>query len=281
MKNSTFIGIIIGLAAIVGAFILEDGSILSLFQLPALMIVIGGTLAAGLASTSWQIFSKIFKLMQLSFNPPKHEKKTVIFELLHMAVMSRYLGLLSLERYFTSRTHPYLKKMFQVCIDGGNEDTLADMYEVETANITERHSNNINLFNKLGGFSPTMGIIGTVMGLISTMAAAGGDPNKLIHSIGIAFLATLWGIVMANLIWIPVADKLQLIHNEEMHLLGVIFEGVRAVQIGDPPAVIYTRLASSFPIAEQTFFLKEAKTVVDKSKQIAFSAEETLDQTVL
>ena len=277
MKNSTLIGIIIGLLAISIAFFLEGGNITSLFLLPPLIIVLGGTLAAGLASTSWKIFSRIFKLMYISFSPPKYEKKHIIFELLNMSVTARALGLLAVESQFSSQTHPYLKKMFQVCIDGGNENTLADMYEIETLNITERHSDNINLFAKLGAFSPTMGIIGTVMGLISTMAAAGGDPNQLIHSIGIAFLATLWGIVMANLVWIPISDKLQLIHNEEMHLLGVIFEGVKSVQLGEPPSVVYTRLAGSFPISEQNDFLSEAKLIVDKSRQSLAAIQTPVD----
>jgi chemotaxis protein MotA len=103
----------------------------------------------------------------------------------------------------------------------------------------------------MGGYSPTMGIIGTVMGLIATLAAAGGDPNDLIRSIASAFIATLWGVFMANIVWLPIADKLKNIHHEEHLFMDMIVEGVLAIQAGEIPSVIKAKLNSMLPSGEQ------------------------------
>jgi chemotaxis protein MotA len=269
MRFSTLIGIILGTAFILGAFYIENGDFTKLVLPAPLMIVIGGTLMAGLASSSWKTFSKIFKLTYISFFPPKYDKKQITVQLVESAVVARKLGMLAVEEIIKNPVHPYIQKLFQVGIDGADAETLEEVYYSEIENIEQRHNENIAFFNKLGGLSPTMGIIGTVMGLISTMSEAGGDgdANKLIMSIGVAFLATLWGIALANIVWIPIADKLQTIHNEEIQILNVIFEGVRCVLNGEAPLVISTKLTSSYPISEQNKFSIEMRSVIDKQKR--------------
>ena len=103
----------------------------------------------------------------------------------------------------------------------------------------------------MGGYSPTMGIIGTVMGLIVTLANAGGDPNDLIHHIASAFIATLGGIFMANLVWLPLADKLKTINSEENLIMEVTIEGVLSLQAGEIPAIVRAKLRSMLPTSEQ------------------------------
>jgi chemotaxis protein MotA len=269
MRFSTLIGIILGTAAILGAFYIENGDFTKLILPAPLMIVIGGTLMAGLASSSWKTFRKMFRLIFISFFPPKYDKKQIIFQLVEIAVVVRKHGILASEEIVRNPTHPYLQKIFQVCIDGADTATLEEVYSSEVENIEQRHNENIAFFNKLGGLSPTMGIIGTVMGLISTMSEAGGDgdANKLIMSIGVAFLATLWGIALANIIWIPIADKLQTIHNEEIQVLDVIFEGARCVLNGESPLIIATKLAGFYPISEQNRFNIEINSVIEKQKR--------------
>jgi chemotaxis protein MotA len=115
----------------------------------------------------------------------------------------------------------------------------------------ERHSRAASILQKMGGYSPTMGIIGTVMGLISTLAAAGDDANTLIRHIAGAFIATLWGVFMANIVWLPLADKLKHINNEEFLYKDVITEGVLSIQAGEIPSVIKARLNSMLPAGEQ------------------------------
>lgn len=255
MKANTLIGILFGLVAIFGAFLLEGGSYGSLFMLPAMLIVFGGTLAAGLAGSSWETMSRMPRAFKIAIFPPKYDTIKIINQIVMFAGMARREGLLILEKQMDSVAHPYMKKFFRVCIDGADTESLKQVYEAEVNSISERHSKLILLFNKLGGYSPTMGIIGTVMGLISTLAAAGSDPNVLIQHIASAFIATMWGILMANIVWLPIADKLQAIHNDEMYLLSVIMDGVLSVQMGEPPTVIQNKLASALPLVEQEKFM--------------------------
>jgi len=270
MRFSTLIGIILGLASILGAFYLEGGDFVKLVLPAPLMIVIGGTLMAGLASSSWKTFSKIFLLIWKCCFPPKLEKQKISMQIIDFSLITRKFGMLALEDKLNKVEHPYLKKLFQVGLDGGDADALTEILEMELEGITMRHNENIAFFNKLGALSPTMGIIGTVMGLISTMSEAGGDgdANKLIVSISVAFLATLWGIMLANIVWIPVADKLQTLHNEELEILNLIFNGAKSVFNGDTPTVVISKLSSCYAMSEQLKFQREVKTFMDRQRKL-------------
>ncbi|MFP4529247.1 MAG: motility protein A [Candidatus Kapaibacterium sp.] len=259
MKGSTLIGLIIGFIAIFGAFIWEGGTLDALIMLPAMTIVFGGTLAAGLAGSSLNMMSRLPKLFKIAFFPKRYNIEAIIAQIVQFASVARRDGILAIEPMLKKTEHPFLKKLFEICIDGADPETLRQIVDNEIRFITERHNANIDLFVKMGGYSPTMGIIGTVMGLISTLAAAGSDPNVLIHHIASAFIATMWGILMANIVWLPVGDKLRTLHNEEMKILEVMLEGVMAVQLGETPNVIRQRLASALPLSEQDRVMKGVK----------------------
>ncbi len=261
MKSNTLLGIIAGLIAIFGAYFWEGGGSGTLFMLPAMLIVFGGTLAAGFAGSSWEVFKKIPNVLLATFSPHQYDVQKIINQIVSFSAISRREGILSLEDKLNKVEHPYMRKFFQACIDGADQETLIQIYEAEVNSITERHNTYISLFNKLGGYSPTMGIIGTVMGLIHTLASVGSDPNILIHNIATAFIATMWGILMANIVWLPIADKLQNLHNKEMFLLSVIIDGVRSVQIGETPTVVQNKLASAFPLTVQEKITARKPTV--------------------
>ncbi len=257
MKASTAIGIILGFLAIFGAFIWEGGQINTLIMLPAMLIVFGGTLAAGLAGTSMEQILKMPKLIWLAFFPPHYNQREIIDQIVDFATVARREGILAVESKLIDVKHPFLRKLFTLCIDGIDPESLQKTVESEISFVSNRHNTNINFFVKLGGYSPTMGIIGTVMGLIATLAAAGSDPNTLIHHIASAFIATMWGIFMANIVWLPIGDKLKTMHNEEMSLFQLMLEGVMAVQVGETPSVIRNKLIGSFPLKEQQAILEE------------------------
>lgn len=260
MKASTLFGIIIGLLAIFGAYLWEGGNFNTLFLLPPMLIVFGGTLAAGLAGSNFEMMAKLPKLFYISFTPKEYDYKKIIDVITAYSQIARKDGILSLENHLDEIKHPYLRKLFEICIDGADPETLEKIVETELFHINERHQKNIGLFNKLGGYSPTMGIIGTVMGLISTLAAAGQEPNVLIRHIAAAFIATMWGILMANIVWLPVADKLKLMHDEEMRVISVMLEGVKSVQLGEVPSVIRAKMLTALPMEEQVK-IRETETV--------------------
>lgn len=251
MKASTLIGIVIGFAAIFGAFIWEGGTLDALIMLPAMTIVFGGTLAAGLAGSSFKDMARLPKLFMFAVNPPKYEIDKIVKQIIELSFIARREGILTLEDKLDEMKHPFLRKMFQICIDGADPETLYQIVQSDILSINERHNKNIGLFMKMGGYSPTMGIIGTVMGLISVLASAGSDPNVLIHHIASAFIATMWGILMANIFWLPVGDKLKSLHNDELHLINVMFDGVYSVQLGETPMVIKQKLIGAFPLNTQ------------------------------
>lgn len=265
MRFNTLFGIVVGIIAILFAFYIEGGDFSKLLLPAPLLIVIGGTLMAGLASSSWRIFGRLFKLIRLSIYPPETDTKKLLFQILEFSVISRRVGMLDVENHLVDVDNRYLRKLLQLLIDAVDTETMDDIFAMDCDSLTARHREYISFFHKLGGLSPTMGIIGTVMGLISTMGAAGndGDANKLIVSISVAFLATLWGIALANLVWIPIGDKLQTLHNAEMETMEVMYNGVRAISMGENPIIISAKLAGYYQTDEQKAFSDEAKIFIN------------------
>jgi len=244
-------GLVLGLGAIFGSFLLEGGSIAALILLPAMVIVFGGTFAAAMIGTSLKNFINALKTILLAVFPPKYEVQETINSIVRYSTVARKEGLLSLEKELENVNDPFMKKMLRFAIDGTEPEILRSLAETEVNYVGERHSQTATIFQKMGGYSPTMGIIGTVMGLIATLAAAGDDANTLIRHIASAFIATLWGVFMANIVWLPIADKLKHIHNEESLYMDMIVEGILSIQAGEIPSVIKARLNSMLPTGEQ------------------------------
>lgn len=261
MKSTTIIGILLGFVAILGSFLWEGGSIAVLFMLPAITIVIGGTLAAGIIGSSFSMIAKLPKLFYLTIKNKEYNWLNILDSLVKLAAQTRRHGLLSIEETIEKTEHPFMKKMFMIMIDGVDQENLTHIAEFEIQSITERHNENIGLLTKLGGYSPTMGIIGTVMGLIGTFTSTGGDPNELIHHIATAFIATLWGIFMANIVWLPIADKLKFMHEQEIKLNFFILNGIISIQMGDTPSVTMVKLAAAFPSSQQEEIMKRLKRI--------------------
>jgi len=244
-------GLGLGVIAIFGSFMLEGGQLGALILLPAMIIVFGGTLAAAMIGTSTKDFLTIGRLMRLALFPPRYEVQEAIDNIVRYSTLARKDGLLALEKELAQVTNPFMRKVLRFAIDGTEPDVLRSLAETEVRYVTERHSHGASIFQKMGGYSPTMGIIGTVMGLIATLASAGDDPNTLIRHIASAFIATLWGVFMANIVWLPIADKLKHIHNEEYLFMDMIVEGILSIQAGEIPSVIKAKLNSMLPASVQ------------------------------
>jgi len=251
IEIGTVAGLLFGLFAIFGSFLMEGGKIGALIMIPAMTIVFGGTFATAMIGTSFKQFSKIWKYALVAFMPPKHDVEKLIQTIVRYATIARKEGLLALEKELNGIDHNFLKKMLRFAIDGTDPQTIRAVADAEMGFLNERHSSNALVFQKMGGYAPTMGIIGTVMGLIVTLANAGGDPNDLIHHIASAFIATLWGIFTANIMWLPLADKLKTIHGEENLVMEVALEGVLSLQAGEIPAIVKAKLRAMLPSSEQ------------------------------
>jgi chemotaxis protein MotA len=243
MDIATIIGLLLGLGAIIISFIWEGGHIEMVLAGPAMFIVIGGTVGASMVTTSLDTIRQIPRYLKIAFFGKSQDHGETIKQVVRLAERARRDGILGLETKLKTITNPFFKKAIQLVIDGTEVTVLRSILETESSAIAERHKHGIGLFRTMGGFSPTMGIIGTVLGLIHTLANT-DDPSRMASAIASAFIATLWGVALANLAWIPISEKLKFRHEEEMANLELITEGVVSIQSGDNPRVIRTKLTS-------------------------------------
>lgn len=252
MDISTIVGLLLGLSAIVISFIWEGGHLEMVLAGPAMFIVIGGTLGATMVTTSMDTVLSIPQYIRIALTGETQDHPKLISQISFMAERARRDGILGLEKELSSVKNPFFKQALQMVIDGTEATVLKDTLQAEMNYISERHMHGIKLFRTMGGFSPTMGIIGTVLGLIHTLANT-DDPARMASAIASAFIATLWGVALANLVWIPIAEKLNYRHDEEQVSLEIVTEGVVAIQSGDNPRMISTRLTSYINPSKRKF----------------------------
>jgi chemotaxis protein MotA len=247
----TILGLLLGFGVVFGSFMLEGGQVGALILVPAMILVFGGTIAAAMIGSSMKSIRGVGTLAMLAVRPPQQNVRATIDAIVFYSTLARREGLFSIEKYVDTAPHQFLQKILRLVVDGIDPHSLRGLAETEIHYVADRHAKNAAIFQKMGGYSPTMGIIGTVLGLIATLAAAGDDPDLLIRHIASAFIATLWGVFMANIVWLPIADKLKKIHDEENLHLDMMLEGVVSIQSGEIPNVIKAKLESMLPMNER------------------------------
>ncbi len=243
MDLATLLGLLIAVGAVGGSYFLEGGNFEAIFLTAPIMIVVGGTLGATTITTSMETVLQIPHFLKVAAKHKSYPLTTTIDYLVRLAEKSRKDGILSLEDEHKKIQHPFFKKAVRLLIDGTDYDNLKDILESEMVSAEERHKRGITFFRKAGGFAPTMGILGTVLGLIHTLGNT-ADASKMAGHIAAAFIATLWGVGLANLFLLPISDKLYMRHEEEMVHLELMTEGILALQAGENPRYIRTRLLS-------------------------------------
>lgn len=241
MDLATIIGLALGIGAVMGGMILEGGNPMSLFNIPALVIVMGGTLATAFISFPLpRVIGMIGVVMNAIFDKG-HDPRHTADVLVSMAEQSRREGLLSLESKAQGVSDPFIKKGLMLMIDGTDPERLRAIMEIELAAREERHEAGISVLESLGGFAPTLGIIGTVMGLINVLSNL-SDPSTLGHKIAGAFIATFYGVFSANILFLPLAGKLKGRMKHEAHVGEMSLEGVLAIQAGENPRIVREKL---------------------------------------
>jgi chemotaxis protein MotA len=243
MDIATLLGLIVGIGSVLLAFFMEGGHISALIQVPAMMLVIFGTFGAATVTTSVKQLANLPNLMKVAFFEKKMDSRQLIELLFDLSQKARKNGLLSLEKDLDTIKEPFLRKAIQLAIDGFETNKIREILEIEMAYIEERHKAGAAFFQKLGGFSPTLGIIGTVLGLIHALGSM-EDSSNMASAIASAFIATLWGVAMANLVYLPLSDKLKYKHQDEALYLEIITEGAISLAMGDNPRVIRMKLVS-------------------------------------
>ena len=229
--------------AVLTSFLMDGGHLGALIQIPAMILVLLGTFGAAAITTSFNHLTNLPKLFKIILFERKYNPQELIDIIYDLAQKSRKNGLLSLEKELKDIGDSFLKKAIQLAIDGFETNKIKEILEIEMSYIHERHKVGADFFQKLGGFSPTLGIIGTVLGLIHALGNMENSAN-MAGAIAAAFIATLWGVTMANLIYLPVSDKLKAKHTDEALYLEIICEGVLSLAMGDNPRVIRMKLLS-------------------------------------
>lgn len=240
---TTIFGLCLGVGAVLVAFVMEGGHLSALIQLPAMILVIFGTFGAAIVTTSFNQVRNLPKLFGIIFFEKKLNAQDLIDLIYDLSQKSRKNGLLSLEKDLPAISDSFLRKAIQLAIDGFETTKIREILDIEMSYMHDRHKVGSAFFQKLGGFSPTLGIIGTVLGLIHALGSMENSSN-MASAIASAFIATLWGVSLANLIYLPISDKLKAKHQDEAIYLEIISEGVVSLAMGDNPRVIRMKLLS-------------------------------------
>lgn len=241
MDPLSIVGILLGVGAILLGQHLEGGHLASLLNGPAILIVFGGTLGAIMVQSPLKVFARALKMAAWVIKPPVPPVKSTIERIVSWSQVARSEGLLGLEAIADEEPDPFARKGLQLLVDGNEPDTIRGMLEVELGAKEQHDLQAAKVFEGMGGYAPTIGIIGAVLGLIHVMGSL-ADPSSLGSGIAVAFVATIYGVGLANLLFLPTANKLKSIVSDQVQFREMLIEGIVAIAEGENPRNIETRL---------------------------------------
>lgn len=241
MDLLSLVGLILGVTAILVGQFLEGGHIGSLMNGPAILIVLGGTFGAVMLQSPLSIFLRGMRMLIWTFLPPKVRTQDAIDKIVSWSGIARKEGLLGLENIEESESDPFTRKGLQLLVDGSEPDNIRGILDVDIYTKEHYDMQAARIFESMGGYAPTLGIIGAVMGLIQVMGNL-SDPSKLGGGIAVAFVATIYGVGSANLIFLPVSNKLKNIIHAHVQYMEMIVEGMVSIAEGENPRNIETKL---------------------------------------
>jgi chemotaxis protein MotA len=239
------IGVVLGLIAIIGGTILKGSNVASLIGSAAFVIVVLGTLAASLIQTPLATFLRAWKIVSWVFKPPAVNPAALIEKIVEWSNIARKQGLLGLESALEAENDDFLKKGLQSLVDGGEPDAIRSGMEIELETREHFDTQAAKVFEGMGVYSPTLGIIGAVMGLMAVMQNL-NDPSKLGHGIAAAFIATIYGIALANMVFLPMSNKLKSVIHGQSQIRTMAIEGIIAIAQGENPRNIESKLQGYF-----------------------------------
>jgi len=251
MKNSTLYGLIFAVISVGVGMVLKGAPLSALANVPALLIIFGGTISVLLISYPFSELKKIPVLLKIIFVEPKLMSKKQVIELFtEWAMITRREGLLALENQVEEIDDEFLKNGMRMIIDGNDHDFVRDVLLEDISVMEERHRNNAAIFTSAGSTAPTLGVLGAVVGLVAALGHF-DDVGSLGTSIAAAFIATLYGIFSGYVLWHPIATKLKQISKKEVELKMMIVEGLLSIQSGVSTLAIQQKLSVFLTPAER------------------------------
>jgi chemotaxis protein MotA len=234
-------GLLLAIASVLVGAVLKGAGLHSLLSWAALVIVVGGTFAAIMVQTPLNVMRHAFGILPWMFNPPALDPQLLIRKIVEWSVISRKQGLLGLEAQLEKERDSFVRKGLQLVIDGGEPDAIRNSLEVELNTREAADTRAAKVFEGMGVYAPTLGIIGAVLGLMAVMQNL-ADPSKLGKGIAAAFTATVYGIGLANLFFLPIAAKLKTAVQAQSHVREMVIEGMISIAQGENPRSIESKL---------------------------------------
>jgi chemotaxis protein MotA len=241
MDLISLIGTILAFLVVIIGTVLKGSSVEALWNPAAFVIVFVGTFAALLVQNPGQVLKRALSIFPMIYKPPQHQPSDLISRIVGWSEISRRQGLLGLEPQIDSEDDTFVRKGLQMLVDGSEPETIRGVLEVEVESREHTDMDAAKVFEHAGVFSPTMGIIGAVMGLMAVMQNL-ADPSKLGHGIAAAFVATIYGVALANLLMLPMAARLKNLIHQQTQMREILVEGLVAIAEGANPRQIEARL---------------------------------------
>jgi chemotaxis protein MotA len=245
MDLTTILGVIMGFA-LIGWAIVAGGSPDAFIDFPAIMIVIGGSTAAALVAIPGHMLKSIISIFRKTMVHKTQSAEKLIEDLVSYAEVARRDGILSLESMCKDIDDPFIVRGIQMAVDGTDPELIEQIMNTELENLMERHEGGKGVFEALGKYTPAFGMIGTLIGLVAMLANM-QDPSQIGSGMAVALLTTMYGAILANVVFLPLADKLAARSSEEVLLKTIIIKGVMSIQSGDNPRIVEQKLKTFLP----------------------------------
>ena len=241
MDFLSFIGLLLGLGSIILSMTLDGGNVGALLQLSAFVIVGGGTMAAVFVQTPLSVFLRGVKMFVWVFFPPKDKREDWLRQITDWLRIARHQFVLALDPVAEQQSDPFVKQGLRLVVDGMDAAQIRTVLESVIGTREHEEKMAAEMYEAMGGYAPTVGILGAVMGLITVMSHL-DDPSKLGEGIATAFVATVYGVGAANLLFLPIASKLKFLVRQRSRTLEMITEGLIGIAILESPLQLETRL---------------------------------------
>jgi chemotaxis protein MotA len=241
MDLVSIIGTILGFLVIIIGTVLKGSTVGALWNSAAFVIVFAGTLAALLVQNQGNVLKHAWKMLSMVYRPPQHQPGDLIGRIVGWSEITRRQGLLGLEPQIEAEADPFISKGLQLLVDGGEPEAIRSTLEVDLETREAIDLAGAKVYEMAGIYSPTLGIIGAVMGLMAVMQNL-ADPSKLGHGIAAAFVATIYGVALANMFMLPMAARLKGLIGKQTQMREILIEGLVSIAQGENPRQIEARL---------------------------------------
>lgn len=241
MDKLSLAGLLVAFGGILGGQLLEGGSADVLFQGAAFFIVCGGTLGAVMLQSSFKVFVTGIKMVSWVFFTPKLSPQKLVYQITAWSSLARKDGVLALESQVAVNRDPFVKKGLQMLVDGNSAEKIREVLEIDNLTYEKFYFQSARVWESAAGYSPTIGILGAVLGLVHIMQNL-SEPSKLGAGIAVAFVSTIYGVGLANLVYLPVAGKLRSVIMQQMVMREILIDGLIAIASGENPRFIESKL---------------------------------------